>query len=88
LVGSLCLEDWSLATGRNPCVSRYYFKASKEFRRLRAERHGVVSFEYVLVAACVVAAIGAAFGTDAGAGLAAALTSILNSIIGALPAAV
>ena len=70
------------------CVSRYYFKASEGFRRLRTERHGVVSFEYVIVAACVVTAIGAAFGTDAGAGIAAALTSILNSITGALPTAV
>ena len=31
--------------------------------RLRADKDGVVSFEYVIVAACIVAAVAAAFGT-------------------------
>ena len=35
--------------------------------RLRTDKDGVVSFEYVIVAACIVAAVAAAFGgTGAG----------------------
>jgi pilus assembly protein Flp/PilA len=59
---------------------RYFVRASEALSRLRRERHGVASFEYVAVAACVVAAVGAAFGTDAGAGIAAALGNMLNAI--------
>ncbi len=67
---------------------RCYAKASQALSRLRTERHGVVSFEYVLVAASVVAAVVAAFGTSAGAGIAAALTNMVNAISTALQAVV
>ena len=67
---------------------RCYAKTFQALSRLRTERHGVVSFEYVLVAACVVAAVVAAFGTNAGAGIAAALTNIVNAISTALQAVV
>ena len=34
-------------------------------KRLGTDKDGVVSFEYVIVAACIVAAVVAAFGTGA-----------------------
>ena len=38
-------------------------------KRLSTDKDGVVSFEYVIVAACVVGAVAAAFGTGAGGGI-------------------
>ena len=35
-------------------------------KRLGTDKDGVVSFEYVIVAACIVAAVVAAFGTGTG----------------------
>ena len=32
-------------------------------KRLSTDKDGVVSFEYVIVAACIIAAVAAAFGT-------------------------
>ena len=37
-------------------------------KRLGTDKDGVVSFEYVIVAACIVAAVVAAFGTGASSG--------------------
>jgi pilus assembly protein Flp/PilA len=62
-------------------------KAREALKRLRADRHGVVSFEYVTVAACIVAATSAVFG-GAGVGtvqgaLASGIGAITNTIAGA-----
>ena len=48
---------------------KYYVKASDLLERLRADKDGVVSFEYVIVAACIVAAVAAAFGTGTTSGI-------------------
>ena len=45
---------------------KYYVKTTEALKRLRTDKDGVVSFEYVIVAACVVGAVAAAFGTGAG----------------------
>ena len=42
---------------------KFYVKASEAVRRLRTDNDGVVSFEYVIVAVCIVVAVIAAFGT-------------------------
>ena len=42
---------------------KYYVKTSEAVKRLRTDKDGVVSFEYVIVAACIVAVVAAAFGT-------------------------
>ena len=39
---------------------KYYIETVK---RLRTDKDGVVSFEYVIVAACIIGAVAAAFGT-------------------------
>jgi pilus assembly protein Flp/PilA len=41
---------------------KYYVKASDMLARLRDDKDGVVSFEYLIVAACIVAAVAFAFG--------------------------
>jgi pilus assembly protein Flp/PilA len=53
--------------------------------RLRDNQDGVVSFEYVIVAACIVAAVLAAFGTDATSGIGKALSGEITKIVGKLP---
>jgi hypothetical protein len=51
---------------------------------LLADEDGVVSFEYVIVAACVVAAVSAAFGTTTATGIGAALSGMIAAIAAAL----
>jgi pilus assembly protein Flp/PilA len=41
---------------------KYYIKTTEALKRLRTDNDGVVSFEYVIVAALVVGAVGVAFG--------------------------
>ena len=45
---------------------KYYIKTTEALKRLRTDKDGVVSFEYVIVAACIVAVVAAAFGTGLG----------------------
>lgn len=45
---------------------KYYIQATEALKNLRKDRAGVVSFEYVIVAACVVAAVIAVFSTGTG----------------------
>jgi pilus assembly protein Flp/PilA len=67
---------------------KYYIRGRDLLDRLRTDKDGVVSFEYVVVAGAVVAAVVAAFGAFGGstAGpLQSALTNGLNAIIKDLP---
>jgi pilus assembly protein Flp/PilA len=59
---------------------KFYIKATETLKNLRADTAGVVSFEYVIVAACVVAAVGAAFGLGGTGPISAALSSAISSI--------
>ena len=59
---------------------KYYFKTTEALKRLRKDTAGVVSFEYVIVAACIVAAVGAAFGIGGTGPISSALSSALSSI--------
>jgi pilus assembly protein Flp/PilA len=44
---------------------KFYVKASNLMEDLRKDKDGVVSFEYIVVAALVIAAVGAAYSTGA-----------------------
>ena len=66
---------------------KYYVMSTEALKRLRADEDGVVSFEYVIVAACVVASVVAAFGTGAGGTIATALTNAINAIVAQVPGA-
>ena len=60
----------------------FYIKASEAMRRLRTDNRGVVSFEYVIVAACIIAVVSLGFGT--GGPLQTALTGAISAISSAL----
>ena len=51
-------------------------------KRLSTDEDGVVSFEYVIVAACIIGAVVAAFGTGSGGAIATALTGGITKIVG------
>jgi Flp pilus assembly pilin Flp len=57
-------------------------------KMLRSDEQGVVSFEYVIVAACVVAAVAAAFGTGGTGPITDALTAAITTISNAVTAAI
>ena len=54
---------------------RYYVKTTEALKRLRTDQDGVVSFEYIIVAVCIIAAVIAAFGTDNTTGIGNALAN-------------
>jgi pilus assembly protein Flp/PilA len=66
---------------------KLYVKTCDLIDRLRADKDGVVSFEYVIVALCIVAAVGAAFGTSATTGIGASLTAGIGALTTAFSAA-
>jgi hypothetical protein len=67
---------------------KHCIKTAQALKRLRADKDGVVSFEYIIVAACVVGAVAAAFGTGAAGGIGTALTNGIAAITAAFTAAV
>jgi Flp pilus assembly pilin Flp len=68
-------------------MSKLYIQSCEALRRLCADKDGVVSFEYVIVAACIVGAVAAAFGTDATGAIGTALTTAIGKITTAVSAA-
>jgi Flp pilus assembly pilin Flp len=66
----------------------YYIKTTEALKNLRTDQDGVVSFEYIIVAACIIGAVVAAFGTGAGGAIATALSGGITAITGAFTAAV
>ena len=59
---------------------RYYIKATEALKSLRSDNDGVVSFEYVIVAVCIIAAVLAAFGTTTTSGIGSALNSGIGKL--------
>jgi pilus assembly protein Flp/PilA len=66
----------------------FYVKTREALRRLRTDKDGVVSFEYVIVAACIVGAVSLAFGNTAAGGIGTILTNALTAIGTAVTGAV
>ena len=65
-----------------------YVKTSDAVKRLRTDKDGVVSFEYVIVAACIVSAVSAVFSPGAaGATIGTALTNGIAAALALLPGA-
>ena len=65
---------------------QYYIETLEALKHLRTDRDGVVSFEYVIVAACIIAVVSVAFGP--GGPLVGALNAGLAAVSAALVAAV
>ena len=59
---------------------RYRGTSTGSLKRLRTNQDGVVSMEYVMLAACVVGSASAAFGIGPGGAVASALASAIGSI--------
>jgi pilus assembly protein Flp/PilA len=64
-----------------------YHEATEALKRLTTDKDGVVSFEYVIVAACIVAAVAAAFGTTTATGIGQVLNTAITAIGTAVAAA-
>ena len=57
---------------------KFYIKTREALKRLGTDQDGVVSFEYVIVAACIIAVVSLGFGT--GGPLQTALTGGITAI--------
>ena len=57
------------------------YEATGALKRLSTDKDGVVSFEYVIVAVCIIAAVLAAFGTDQTTGVGSALSTGIGKIV-------
>jgi len=60
---------------------KYYVKTTEALKRLGRDEDGMVSFEYIIVAVCIIAAVLAAFGTDTTTGIGAALSGGIQKIV-------
>ncbi|UVO39418.1 hypothetical protein KUL72_14220 [Bradyrhizobium arachidis] len=67
---------------------KYYIKTTEALKQLRSDARGVVSFEYVIVAACIVAAVAAAFGTGGSGAIYNSLSGAITAIAGKVTTAV
>jgi len=64
---------------------KYYIKTTEALRRLRPDQDGIISFEYVVVAFCVVATVLAVFGTGGNSTISNALNNGIGAIVNQLP---
>jgi pilus assembly protein Flp/PilA len=67
---------------------KLYIKARDAFSALRMDKDGVVSMEYVVLAACIVGVVAAVFGGGVGGVFGTALSNAINTIAGQVTAAV
>ncbi|MBR1232848.1 hypothetical protein [Bradyrhizobium sp. AUGA SZCCT0182] len=58
-----------------------------DMKSLSKDQDGVVSFEYIIVAACIIGAVAAAFGTGATGAIGTALSAGISGIVGQFNAA-
>jgi pilus assembly protein Flp/PilA len=65
---------------------KYYVKTTEALKRLSSDQDGVVSFEYLIVAACIIALVSVAFGKTGP--LATAINTAITAIGTALTTAV
>ena len=65
---------------------KYFVKTTEALKRLSTDKDGVVSFEYVIVAVCIVGAVLLAFGNSATTGVGLALSTGIGKITAAFAA--
>jgi pilus assembly protein Flp/PilA len=75
-----CLKILPSGQARISSMLEIYFKAADGLKRLRADQEGLVSFEYMIVAACIITAVSAAFNTGGTVSITNALTTGINTI--------
>jgi hypothetical protein len=62
-----------------------YIKTTEALRRLRPDEDGIISFEYVVVAFCIVATVLVVFGTGGNSSISNALNASISAIVNQLP---
>jgi hypothetical protein len=60
---------------------KYYGKTTEALKNLRADQDGVVSFEYIIVAVCIIGAVSAVFGIGNAGAIGQALTGGIAQIV-------
>jgi hypothetical protein len=67
----------------------HYLKTADALKRLRADQDGVVSFEYIIVACCIIIVVGAAFANPGPlfTALTNGIQTISTTLTNTLPAA-
>ena len=73
---------------RDSPMLHHFIETKEALKRLRTDQNGVVSFEYIIVAVCIVGAVGAVFGGGAGGQIGAALTTGITAITTAFATAI
>ncbi|WP_349643583.1 hypothetical protein [Bradyrhizobium genosp. SA-3] len=76
-----------LKEGVSPML-KYYVETREALKRLRTDQDGVVSFEYIIVAVCIIGAVSAVFGIGAGGAIGQSLTAGIAAMTAAFTAAV
>jgi pilus assembly protein Flp/PilA len=62
----------------------YFVKAKEALKRLRADRDGVVSFEYIIVATCIIIVVIAVYNGTGTNSISGALTAGIGKITNAM----
>lgn len=63
---------------------KHYIKATEALKQLRADQNGVVSFEYIIVAACIIVVVVAFFTGTGATSITTALTAAVAKITAAI----
>jgi len=85
----LCQRELQIHLQRRTSpMLKYYIKTTEALKRLRTDEDGVVSFEYIIVAVCIIGAVSAVFGVGAGGAIGQSLTAGITAITNAFTAAV
>nr|WP_249129629.1 hypothetical protein [Bradyrhizobium japonicum] len=59
---------------------RYYVRSIDELKSLRADKDGVVSFEYVILAACIITMVAAVFNVGTSGTIKNTLSNAMSTI--------
>jgi len=64
---------------------KVYIQTTEALKSLRADQAGVVSFEYIIVATCIVTTVAAVFLATGNTSISGALTDGIGKIVDAMP---
>jgi len=62
---------------------KYYVKSREALKRLRADNDGVVSFEYIIVATCIIIVVIAVYNGPGANSISGALSTGIGQVVGA-----
>ena len=62
---------------------KYYIKTKETLKRLRGDEDGVVSFEYIIVATCIIIVVIAVYNGTGANSISGALSTGVSKVVGA-----